>query len=127
MVLSIENHQLSWEIINTRNVDNIALEIDHSEESIRHNEYVCGLLTNEQSYYEYKTPIIHKQVDSYLNKMNVMLQPKSVKQALKALGKCLFGNNKNAGAISNNKELLYLFRNDLRRAQMLRFLLGRIK
>lgn len=127
VVLSIENHQLSWEVINTRNVDNIALEIDHSEESIRHNEYVCGLLTNEQAYYEYITPIIHKQVDSYLNKMRAMFQPRSVKQALGALRNCIFGKNKNAGDVSNNKDLLYLFRNDLRRAQMLRFLLGRIK
>ena len=127
VVLSIENHQLSWEVINTRNVDNIALEIDHSEESIRHNEYVCGLLTNEQAYYEYITPIIHKQVDSYLNKMRAMFQPISIKQALGALRNCIFGKNKNAGDVSNNKDLLYLFRNDLRRAHMLRFLLGRIK
>lgn len=94
VVLSIENHQLSWDIINTRNVDNIALEIDHSEESIRHNEYVCGLLTNEQAYYEYITPIIHKQVDSYLNKMRAIFQPKSVKQALMALRNCIFGGKK---------------------------------
>ena len=127
VVLSIENQKLSWEVINTRNVDNIAIEIDHSEESTRHNDYVCGLLTNEQAYNEYISPIIHKQVDSYLSKMNVMFQPKSVKQALRALRNCLFGKNKNAGAVSNNKDLLYLFRNDLRRAQMLRFLLGKIK
>ncbi len=127
VVLSIENNQLLWEVINTRNVNNIALEIDHSEESTRHNEFVCGLLTNEQAYNEYISPIIHKQVDSYLSKMNAMFQPKSLKQALKALRNCLFGKNKNTGAVSNNKDLLYLFRNDLRRAQMLRFLLGRIK
>lgn len=127
VVLSIENQKLSWEVINTRNVDNIAIEIDHSEESTRHNEYVCDLLTNEQAYNEYISPIIHKQVDSYLSKMNTMFQPKSVKQALRALRNCLFGKNKNAGAVSNNKDLLYLFRNDLRRAQMLRFLLGKIK
>ena len=127
VVLSIENQKLSWEVINTRNVDNIAIEIDHSEESTRHNEYVCSLLTNEQAYNEYISPIIHKQVDSYLSKMNTMFQPKSVKQALRALRNCLFGKNKNAGAVSNNKDLLYLFRNDLRRAQMLRFLLGKIK
>lgn len=127
VVLSIENQKLSWEVINTRNVDNIALEIDHSEESARHNEYVCSLLTNGLAYNEYISPIVHKQVDSYLSKMNAMFQPKSVKQALRALRNCLFGKNKNAGAVSNNKDLLYLFRNDLRRAQMLRFLLGRIK
>ena len=48
-------------------------------------------------------------------------------KALNALRNCLIGKNKNAGAVSNNKDLLYLFRNDLRRAQMLRFLLGKIK
>lgn len=127
VVVTIENGQIKYEVVNTRNVDNIAIEIDHSEESTRHNEYVCGLLTNEQVYNEYISPIIHKQVDSYLSKMNVMFQPKSLKQALKALRNCLFGKNKNAGAVSNNKDLLYLFRNDLRRAQMLRFLLGKIK
>ena len=127
VVLSIENPKISWEVINTRNVDNITLEIDHSEESARHNEYVCSLLTNGLAYNEYISPIVHKQVDSYLSKMNAMFQPKSVKQALRALRNCLFGKNKNAGAVSNNKDLLYLFRNDLRRAQMLRFLLGKIK
>lgn len=127
VVVTIENGQIKYEVVNTRNVDNIAIEIDHSEESTRHNEYVCGLLTNEQVYNEYISPIIHKQVDSYLSKMNAMFQPKSVKQALRALRNCLFGKNKNAGAVSNNKDLLYLFRNDLRRAQMLRFLLGKIK
>ena len=127
VVVTIENGQITCEVVNTRNVDNIAIEIDHSEESTHHNEYVCGLLTNEQAYNEYISPIVHKQVDSYLSKMNAMFQPKSIKQALKALRNCIFGKNKNSGAVSNNKDLLYLFRNDLRRAQMLRFLLGRIK
>lgn len=127
VVVTIENGQITCEVINTRNVDNIAIEIDHSEESIRHNEYVCGLLTDEQAYNEYISPIIHKQVGSYLSKMNAVFQPKSVKQALNALRNCLIGKNKNADAVSNNKDLLYLFRNDLRRAQMLRFLLGKIK
>lgn len=40
MVLSVENQELSWEVINTRNVDNIAIEIDHSEGLIQQNEYV---------------------------------------------------------------------------------------
>lgn len=127
VVVTIENGQITYEVVNTRNVDNIAIEIDHSEESMRHNEYVCGLLTNRQAYNDYILPIMQKQVDSYLSKMEVVFQPKTVKRALKVLRDCLVGCNKNKGAIANSKDLLYLFRNDLRRAEMLRFLSGKMK
>lgn len=127
VVLSIENQQLSWEVINTRNVDNIVLEIDHSEECFHHNEYVCSLLSNKQAYNDYIYPVIQKQVDGYLGKMEALFQPKTVKQALKGLRNCLVGRNKNKDVVSNSKDLLYLFRNDLRRAQMLRFLSGKMK
>lgn len=125
VVLSIENQQLSWEVINTRNVDNIALEIDHSEESIRHNEYLCNLLANKQTYNDYVLPIMQKHVKNYMGKMEVLFQPKTIKQALIVLKNCIISCQKKKN-IANTKDLLYLFRNDLRRAEMLRFLLGKI-
>lgn len=127
VVVTIENGQIVCEVINTRNVDNVAIEIDHSEESMRHNKYVCGLLTNRKAYTDYILPIMQNQVDSYLCKMEALFQPQTVKRSLKVLGKCLLGRNNNNGAIANSKDLLYLFRNDLRRAEMLRFLSGKMK
>lgn len=126
VVVTIENGNLAYEVINTRNVDNIAMEIDHSEESVKHNEYVCSLLANEQAYNDYVLPIMQKQVKSYMGKMEAMFQPKTTKQALKALKSCIASRKKKSSAPSTN-DLLYLFRNDLRRAQMLRFLLGKMK
>lgn len=79
--------RLSWELINIRNVDNVTLEIDLSEESTRHNGYVFDLLINEQAYYEYITPIIHKLVGSYLSKMNAMVQPKICKASTRGFKK----------------------------------------
>ena len=127
VVVTIGDGQITYKVINTRNIDNIAIEIDHGEESISHNEYVCGLLSNSQAYYDYMLPIMQKQVDGYLCKMEALFQPKTVKQAIKGLKNCLVGREKNKGVVSNSKDLLYLFRNDLRRAQMLRFLLGKTK
>lgn len=127
VVVTIENGQIAYEVINTRNVDNVAIEIDNSEESMRHNKYVCGLLTNRQAYNDYILPIMQKQVDSYLSKMEALFQPKTVKRALKVLRDCIVGRNKNKGTVANSKDLLYLFRNDLRRAEMLRFLSGKMK
>lgn len=123
VVVIIENGQIKYEVINTRNIDNIAIEIDHSEESSSHNEYVCNLLTDEQKYYDYILPIIQKQVNIYWSKIESMFQPK----ILRVISYCLNGRNKNKKrVVSDSKDLLYLFRNDLRRAQMLRFLSGKL-
>lgn len=126
VVVTIENGQITYEVINTRNIDNIAIEIDHSEESVKHNEYVCGLLANQQAYNDYVLPIIQKQVKSYMGKMEVMFQPKTMKQALRGLKNTIVLRHKKTSDTANSNDLLYLFRNDLRRAQMLRFLLGKV-
>lgn len=126
VVVTIENENLAYEVINTRNVDNIAIEIDHSEESVKHNEYICSLLANEQAYNDYILPIIQKQINSYLGKMEVVFQPKTMKQVLKGLKNTIVLRHKKTRDTADSNHLLYLFRNDLRRAQMLRFLLGKV-
>lgn len=126
VILSIENHQLSWEMINTRNIDNIAIDIDHSEESISHNEYVCRLVSDNRAYSDYMSPVMQKQFKNDLSRMmEALFQYETVKQVLKVLLKShfLYRNNNS----SNSNALLYMFRNDLRRACILRALLGKNK
>lgn len=53
LVLNITNGKLSWETVNTKNVNNVALEIDHSEARIKHNETICRYLTDKKLYDEY--------------------------------------------------------------------------
>ena len=118
VILSIKDQQLSWEVINTRNVDNIALEVDHSEESVLHNEYVCNLLTNKQAYDAYVFPLIKQKAQSDMREIESLLQPKTIKQSLRALFNCIKGKKN-----TSSKKLLYVFRNDLRRAWILRLLL----
>lgn len=127
VLVNIENDKITCEMINTRNIDNIAIEIDHSEESVKHNEYVCGLLNNRQAYYDYMTPVLQKQIKYDIGKMEALFQPKTIRQAMKALKNCVFSRNKDNSKVSTNKDLLYIFRNDLRRARVLRMLLGKIK
>lgn len=127
VVLTLENDHISYEVINTRNIDNIAIEIDHSAESVSHNKYVCDLLTNKKAYNDYLMPIMKKQVKYDLGRMEAIFQPHTIKKALKVLKQCVFERNSKNGDIANQNELLYMFRNDLRRARMLRMLLGKIK
>ena len=50
VVMTISDGKVSWEVINTRNVDNVGIEIDSNEERNRHNEYLVDLLRNREKY-----------------------------------------------------------------------------
>ena len=126
VILSVEDGQLSWEVVNTRNLDNIGLEIDHSEESVRHNEYVVNLLADKNAYYNYALPIIKCKAKNDIKEMELILQPKTIRQSIKVLFKCVLDCVKGRKNRTNDSELLYVFRNDLRRARVLRFLLGKL-
>lgn len=118
VILCIEDQQLSWKVINTRNIDNIALEIDHSEESIRHNEYICKLISDKKAYYDYALPIIMTKAKNDMKDVESLFQPTSIKQSLRALFGCIKGKKEKP-----SKKLLYVFRNDLRRAWIIRLLM----
>ncbi len=50
VVMTIVEGNLSWEVINTRNVDNEGIVIDQDEECDRYNEYLVDLLKNPEKY-----------------------------------------------------------------------------
>ena len=50
VVMTVSDGKVSWEVINTRNVDNMGIEIDNKEERRRHNEYLVELLKNQEKY-----------------------------------------------------------------------------
>lgn len=47
----ILNNKISWNVINTRNVDNICITIDHDENRNIHNTDICRYLTDEIYYF----------------------------------------------------------------------------
>lgn len=50
VVIEIADGNLSWKPINTRNIDNVGIEIDHDEESNRHKEQLRDLLKDCKNY-----------------------------------------------------------------------------
>ena len=108
VVLSIDGTAVSWEVINTRNIDNIALVIDHRDEAVAHNENVCELLWNRESYYDYLLPKMKKRVESDMRKLIICIMRYFVK-----------------GEKWDDQLLLNILRNDLKRSRMLRILLRR--
>ena len=127
VIVSIENDSIKYEVINTRNVDNIAIEIDHSEESRKHNDTICGILSNRQAYNDFILPYMQKLIKLDIGILQAFFQPQTIKQAWQSLKKCISIRVHRKSAVSVNNGVLYVFRNDLRRARVLRMLLGKIK
>lgn len=125
VVLSIESDALSWKVINTRNIDNVALEIDHSEEAVAHNNYICGLLMDRKSYYDYMSPIMTQQVNSDLRRLENKFLPKTINGSFKIFVRCIIRYIKRKKPV-NDDILINVFRNDLKRSRMLRLLLNKM-
>ena len=56
-VITIEDGRLTWEVVNTRNVDNLGIVIDMTEERNRHNAQICQYISDESEYNRYFSKI----------------------------------------------------------------------
>ena len=50
VVMTIADGKLSWEVVNTKNVDNLGIEIDHSKDRDKQNLQLCRYLTEPEEY-----------------------------------------------------------------------------
>lgn len=57
VLMAITDGQLSWEVVNTRNVNNIGIEIDNESTREKHNLKICGYLSDKNQYDDYLTQI----------------------------------------------------------------------
>lgn len=114
VVLTIDEGKLSWEVVNTRNVDNVGLVIDHDRVRNVHNEQICRYLKDNDAYNGYLSPIQTKQAKGELRNIERMFKPRSLNEALKALLDYIRG-----GRPKSKDELYFLIKNDLRRTRMI--------
>lgn len=119
VVLDISDEKPSWEVVNTKNVNNVGIEIDYDDARNRHNEIICKYLTDEKAYLEYLAPIMKKQADGDLSIMQRAFQPQSIKEALKALRTTVIRQIYHQ-PIPSNLELWYMLKNDLKRNRIIR-------
>lgn len=50
VVITIANKQICWEVVFTRNVDNLGIVIDHEKSSTEHGVKICNLIAKEEDY-----------------------------------------------------------------------------
>ena len=114
VVMTIADGIVSWEVVNTRNVDNIGIVIDRNDARIKHNKTVCRYLTDIDEYVAY----LKKTCDDLgMKEMSIIdrtIHQQSLKVCIKILLSCwknkLIGRNN-----VNDYSLLRLFTHDARR------------
>ena len=117
VMMRIEDGTLSWEVINTRNVDNVGIVIDHDKERGAHNRTICNYLLDHKAYKSYLTPILTKQTENDLKVFRRVFLPRDVKEAW-----TVFWNFLRGVRPSSKNEMFYVLKNDTRRARIIGFL-----
>ena len=108
VVMTIADGKLFWEVVNTKNVDNVGIEIDLKGDRNKHNERLCRYLTNQKEYNQ-----CIKKISERLGRVNEMkvIERSVLKHWFDRIRKNEF---------KNDDELSYLVKNDQRRNILIR-------
>ena len=121
VLMSITDGNLTWEVVNTRNVDNLGMVVDYDERREEHNRLICEYLNNPDAYGRCLKSALETRDRGELRRVRQMFLPRNTKEALAALWKCMRGQRP-----TSLDELAFLMKNDLRKARMVRMLEDRI-
>ena len=60
VVITIIDGKLTWEVVNTKNMGNVGIEIDHTEDRDKHNNQICRYLSDKGEYDSYFQKVCKK-------------------------------------------------------------------
>ena len=114
VVLTIAEGCISWEVVNTRNVDNLGIVIDRDDTRTTHNEKICQYLTNKKEYLHYIDMLCSTMGQKELSIIDKTFHSYTLKECTKLLIKIWI--NKLRGHLSlNDFPLQRLLTHDTRR------------
>ena len=115
VMLTITDRNLSWEVVNTRNVDNLGIEIDHEAKRDEHNNYLCDLLRNYSKYQAVLNKECHRLADNQeIPIIDHSFHDRGLKTTVKVLIKYVIKYIMKKPRV-DDLELGFLLKNDARR------------
>ncbi len=112
VVLTIDNGGLKWEEVNTKNVNNICLELDSSDERATHNKTICNYLVDKESYWVYFDKICSDTgYGKLLSIVDATVHHHHLKQSARALARQISGLFKKNKSVDDSS-LIRLLSND---------------
>lgn len=85
VVLSICDGRVSWQVVNTRNVNNTGIVVDHDGSRERHNRQLCEYLEKKESYHSYFDTICAKLAQKDLAIVDRTFHPNTLKECTRLL------------------------------------------
>ena len=119
VILTISDEKLSWEVVNTRNIDNVGIEIDHDKERLVHNEKLCHYLVNKEAYNNYFKIVCTKLgLGTEMHIIDSTFHFKSLTRSILFILKQWIQKLRKRN--NTDKELKYLLKNDQRKNLIIR-------
>lgn len=118
--MSIDEDGIRYQVINTRNIDNISLVLDNTKEREAHNEEVCSYLKDDKKYQDFLSEQCKSLAETQeLPIIDGTFHAKTLKSSTKRLLKSWLKvfMNKN---VNSDFSLRTLLRNDTRKHVLLR-------
>ena len=123
-VIKIDDGALSWEVVNTRNVDNVAISIDHAEERDVLNNRNCRYLIDREGYWSYFDGVCESiGYGNLLSIVDASVHPQNLKSVASKFVRILVGAVTKRNLI-DNQPLIRLLSHDGNR-QLLKWSLMR--
>lgn len=85
VVMTIVDGKLKWEVINTRNVDNVGIEIDQRNERHTHNDKICRYLADQKEYEHCLRMVCAKEGSNEVLIVDKTIHPQNLKTCTKSL------------------------------------------
>lgn len=125
VVMTIDDGKLSWEVVNTKNVDNLGIVIDHSENTDKHNEQICRYLSDKDAYNLYFKKVCKELgQEKEMQIIDKTFHPNSLSKCTLLVLKHWFDKIRRKD-FTNDNELEYLIKNDQRKNIVIRSIIDR--
>ena len=85
VLMTLLDGKMRWEVVNTRNVDNLGIEIDTSEKRAEHNELIVSYIMDKEKYLECLQTVCKDLGNKEMCIIDRTFHSKSFKQSTKTL------------------------------------------
>lgn len=115
VLMTIKDGDLSWEVVNTRNMDNVGIELDDNEERAKHNDHLCSYLEDENTYWSYLDSVCEEiGYGNLLSIVDKSMHPHHLKTVTQSVMKMWVHRFKGKNPI-NDQSLIRLLSHDCNR------------
>ena len=115
VVMTITDGKLSWEVVNTKNTDNVGVEIDYDKERTAHNERICRYISDKKEDNSYFQKVCEELGGKELSVFDNTFRSQSLKKFTKQVMRRLFGKTKAKDSANAYYSLQRLLTHDARR------------